>query len=335
MIPEHQKDCLKATFCCCVKPSRAGHELFDDDRFVTSPEFVGTHILFWGKKNSRFPYQCFVGPDWPVVMMTYGLIIGVNVIVLSIIAPVGWPLVLIGVCTCLILLYFYSATVASDSGIIFKQYVPASSSGDEPLSSSEMPAISFESTASNEDGAGHSQTSGDIESGQGETKLRGESDDACDSTRQLIESDRVSVEQTLMASAAASFNGSAGSSSSPSGSATVHPSNGFVEYNDQGAPAPPTLTNRMPMMTVEPHIPAVPATIECGQCDLQRPYSARHCTYCKACIDNLDHHCPWCGKCIGEKNIKQFYCFVGWLQFQMYYLFGVFIYFIVTSSTYK
>jgi hypothetical protein len=44
----------------------------------------------------------------------------------------------------------------------------------------------------------------------------------------------------------------------------------------------------------------IPDTIECGHCELGRPYSARHCGYCKYCVDELDHHCPWCGKCIGE-----------------------------------
>jgi hypothetical protein len=34
-------------------------------------------------------------------------------------------------------------------------------------------------------------------------------------------------------------------------------------------------------------------TIECGQCEFKRPKTARHCTYCKTCIDKLDHHCPW------------------------------------------
>lgn len=34
-------------------------------------------------------------------------------------------------------------------------------------------------------------------------------------------------------------------------------------------------------------------TMECGHCQFRRPMSARHCTYCKTCIDHLDHHCPW------------------------------------------
>ena len=116
-------------------------------------------------------------------------------------------------------------------------------------------------------------------------------------------------------------------------------------------------------------MPSVPHTIECGQCDLRRPFTARHCEYCKLCIDNLDHHCPWyvivrdlvfhisfliysfifplifkfwlrlfnfecslqhrSGKCIGEKNIKAFYWFTSLVCFQMYYLIGAFIYYII------
>lgn len=36
-----------------------------------------------------------------------------------------------------------------------------------------------------------------------------------------------------------------------------------------------------------------PNTMDCGQCQFKRPMSARHCTFCKSCIDHLDHHCPW------------------------------------------
>lgn len=49
-----------------------------------------------------------------------------------------------------------------------------------------------------------------------------------------------------------------------------------------------------------------PNTIECGQCEIQRPIDARHCHYCGVCVEELDHHCPWCGKCIGKNNIFAF-----------------------------
>eukprot|EP01032_Pedospumella_encystans_P008432 gene8432-10011_t len=80
-------------------------------------------------------------------------------------------------------------------------------------------------------------------------------------------------------------------------------------------------------------MPAVPHTIECGQCDLRRPYTARHCDYCKLCVDNLDHHCPWSGKCIAEKNLRAFYAFTSLLCFQIYYLIAVVIYYIITLAT--
>lgn len=38
---------------------------------------------------------------------------------------------------------------------------------------------------------------------------------------------------------------------------------------------------------------ALERTMECGNCQLNRPMTARHCSYCKACILELDHHCPW------------------------------------------
>ncbi|KAJ1439357.1 DHHC palmitoyltransferase-domain-containing protein [Ochromonadaceae sp. CCMP2298] len=73
----------------------------------------------------------------------------------------------------------------------------------------------------------------------------------------------------------------------------------------------------------------LPHSMDCGQCDFKRPYSARHCDYCGTCVDQLDHHCPWSGKCIGAKNLKAFYLFTGMLCLQIYYLMGCFLYYII------
>jgi palmitoyltransferase len=32
-----------------------------------------------------------------------------------------------------------------------------------------------------------------------------------------------------------------------------------------------------------------------------------HCSFCKVCIQRLDHHCVWIGKCVGKNNVWQFY----------------------------
>lgn len=39
--------------------------------------------------------------------------------------------------------------------------------------------------------------------------------------------------------------------------------------------------------------PGTIRTVACGQCNFQRPPTAKHCPFCKNCIQNLDHHCPW------------------------------------------
>jgi hypothetical protein len=51
-------------------------------------------------------------------------------------------------------------------------------------------------------------------------------------------------------------------------------------------------------------------TVECGICEIQRPYNASHCYECGVCVEDLDHHCPWTGKCIGKKNLQQFHFFL-------------------------
>ena len=82
-------------------------------------------------------------------------------------------------------------------------------------------------------------------------------------------------------------------------SMTVFSDPGIVYKNDYPSPDDRIDVERgsnltTPIMKNSSSImPAVPHTIECGQCELRRPYTARHCDYCKLCIDNLDHHCPW------------------------------------------
>jgi hypothetical protein len=78
-----------------------------------------------------------------------------------------------------------------------------------------------------------------------------------------------------------------------------------VQFTEKGSIASTTTTthiNDLTITTSKYHVPIIPIirTIECGQCQLERPRSARHCIYCGSCCEGLDHHCPWCGKCIGD-----------------------------------
>lgn len=240
MFPADIKARLEGVFCSCVRRGPPEQDLVDDGLPVSGPTYVGDSILLWGKKQSKWPYQCFVGPDWPIVVMTYFLIILAHIVVLSVVAPLGWPVTLIGCIGGIILLYYYTATIASNPGIIFKKPSPPSST----------PSV-------------------DVEMASSESKPL---------------SNRTAVSDII----------------------------------ERGSAAP-----------------VIPSTIECGVCQLQRPYSARHCCYCSACINELDHHCPWCGKCIGEENIKVFNCFVGWISFQCYFLSGTLLYFLLAVYAVK
>ena len=144
-----------------------------------------------------------IGPDWPIVILVYIMIIGINSIILGVISPIGWPPVLIGLVGAIVLLSTYSCVACSDPGIVYKNDYDQV---EEKVSNDEESL-----TASNDN--------------QGE-------------------------------------NDSNNITSIRSDSRTV-------------------IINK------------VPETIECGQCQLNRPFSGRHCHYCKVCIDELDHHCPW------------------------------------------
>lgn len=268
MVPAEIKQVLITSFCTWVEPSKEGEELIDDDTFVTWPKFVGDRILFWGKKKSYWPYQCFLGTDWPIVVLTYFLIVVINVVVLTVIAPLGWYVVLAGSISCAILLIFYSATVATNPGIIYE---------------TREDIVDLESSSCD--------NSANLESESHQPMLG------------------LELTSTNIAESTEEHNGNA---------ATIS-----ILGGDQNS----AVVNPIDDVGVRP--PAVPSTIECGQCKIQRPYTARHCYYCKVCINELDHHCPWCGQCIGEENMKFFQCFVGWLSFQCYFLLCSFLYFVV------
>eukprot|EP01041_Mallomonas_annulata_P006132 gene6132-12417_t len=209
-----QRTALDKCFCCCVKESlRPGEIIGDDGRYFAHPVRIGRNILFYGRRNTQWPMQCHMGPDWPGVVLVYTGIIVSNIVILGIISPLGWPVILIGGSSAIALLYTYSVVALSDPGIVYKECVASPEDGnlEENLSSHLVQNNISESKSIN-----NSSTSN-------ESKVQ---------------------------------------------------------------------------------------KIECGTCEIQRPITAAHCSYCGVCIDNLDHHCPWCGKCIGKKTKGMFFIFL-------------------------
>lgn len=272
MIDPECRNCLEKCLCCCVRPAAKGKELIDDGKFVITPIRVGGgmsggSILFCGKRKSHFPFQLFVGPDWPAVLLVYALIIGIDVGVLRLISSIGYPVIIIGGVGCTLLLCAYTATACSDPGIIYKDDCEM----EEEKSGLQLGSV----TNRNVNNVNESVTVGLV------------------SNENELEEGRRS-------------NSSGGSSGD-----RVSPSDNLVT----------SLTNMS--------IPK-PATMPCGNCDIQRPVTARHCIYCGVCVDGLDHHCPWSGKCIGKNNMVAFQCFVTILCCQIYFLLGAFIYYCIS-----
>ena len=55
-------------------PCLPQERLADGEFLCCRPVYVGRNILLCGRKDSVFPFQCMVGPDWPCMLITYSII---------------------------------------------------------------------------------------------------------------------------------------------------------------------------------------------------------------------------------------------------------------------
>jgi hypothetical protein len=87
-------------FCPLISKFQNGTERIEDNEFVTWPHFVGNSILIFGRRSDRFPYHCFVGPDWPCMLCTYALVIVPTIFFIYDVGTViGWWVILVGTLT--------------------------------------------------------------------------------------------------------------------------------------------------------------------------------------------------------------------------------------------
>jgi hypothetical protein len=213
------RDPLEKFLCPHIEKSSASIKY--SERFVKSPIRVGKEngnsILLCGNRKSYFPFQCFVGPDWPMLVYVYGLILTTNLVVLPFISQLGIAVTIIGIVGFLSLLFFYSAVSCSDPGIIYDES-RISSSDSQP--DEERVAIILQADLENQ--------------------LPSEPE-----LKNISTNEEIKVSE-----------------------------------------------NETPTNTSIPNTSNTTETILCGQCEIQRPYTSRHCSYCGVCIDKLDHHCP-------------------------------------------
>lgn len=109
----------KVYLCSRSFPSKED-ELLDDNENYYYPHRIGRSILICGRKSSTFPFQLFVGPDWPCMCITYGLIITPVVFFINNVGRQYGPgIIFLTLFLLLLTLSFYSFTACSDPGIIF------------------------------------------------------------------------------------------------------------------------------------------------------------------------------------------------------------------------
>ena len=268
------------------------------------PVRVGASILIYGRRNSRWPWQCMAGPDWPGTILVLVLIFGVHAIVLGTCTTcLGWVVQFLGWTGCFSLVIVYLSVAFSNPGLVLK-----TPSEDPPM---EMTKACEHSLEEGNAGVIHIEDGSSTEEGiLGLVKTSEALTDECNS-----EDSVPSSSSSLLAP------GKAGNDA------------GVSSSNENGKLS---RLNPITSSTVVPQASGAspnPRTVSCGQCQIQRPLMARHCQHCGGCIVNIDHHCPWSGKCIAEKNMNAFNSFLCLLCFETYFLMGVFVYYWVACWT--
>ena len=113
-----------AALCCCASRPGKEFERVLDNKFHKWPIKVGNSWLLYGRKNTSFPYQAFVGPEWPCMIITNILIIvPTYFFIINVASKWNIAVIVVGLTTGLILLAMFAATACSDPGIIW---------GDDP-----------------------------------------------------------------------------------------------------------------------------------------------------------------------------------------------------------
>lgn len=247
---------------CC--PMLRDSPLIDKNEFVCQPTKVGDSILICGRRKSYFPFQCLVGPDWPIVILVYFLIIAIDGIVLYIVSPLGWIPVMLGGIGAVAVLIFYSMVACSDPGIIYKNdYTPMS----------ELTPLGADIEAHNHGISSHHSNSN-------EECISNHDHKSSHSANAIVDASGVIVI------------GGSGNGSEKNPVVTIQDGNTSSPtpaYVVQSSSSPSTVIQRRdPNKLIE-----IPQTMDCGNCEFKRPLTARHCIHCKTCIDELDHHCPW------------------------------------------
>eukprot|EP00968_Pinguiococcus_pyrenoidosus_P001605 scaffold70_cov242-Pinguiococcus_pyrenoidosus.AAC.10 len=93
----------------------------DEESPVWYPHRLGNMVLLAGKRRSAFPAQCFVGPNYCCMSLTFALLIVPNFFFLRNVAlPVHLAALVLGSISALLVLGAFTFVACSDPGVVFK-----------------------------------------------------------------------------------------------------------------------------------------------------------------------------------------------------------------------
>jgi len=94
------------------------------------PTPIGKSYLLCGRRNTRFPLQCLVGPHWPGIVLTYSLIGAPSAFFFYLMASTHNPeLAFVMFLSTLVVLGSFTYAACSDPGIVFRDEDKKSRSG--------------------------------------------------------------------------------------------------------------------------------------------------------------------------------------------------------------
>ena len=287
------------------------------DSFVTSPTKIGNgyesySILLYGRRRGPFPFHCMVGPDWPMLILVYVLILAANLTILPIISHLGSPVTIIGIVGFISLLYCYSAASCSDPGVIYDDSIRGLIISSDPPSPTDI-----------------------IGGRSSPTELTREVEEEKNYTLSDLENQSFSHKRTQEAEEEIDDDGGS------SGTHTV-----LIETPKNDSQKSPNLKPRLkpahPPSTIHTHDKTqhivsattivTPSTMECGKCEIPRPMTSRHCHYCGVCIDKLDHH--WYETLYTLYILYIHYIFYIYTIYSIYTLYILYIYIPFLYSSY-
>jgi palmitoyltransferase ZDHHC9/14/18 len=106
--------------CCCANVAPKEEQRKLDNIFHWRPQRIGNSYLLCGKKNTSFPQQLFIGPEWPCMIITNVLIIlPTYFFIVNVASEVDVSVMIIAMITGTVLLIMFASTACSEPGIVW------------------------------------------------------------------------------------------------------------------------------------------------------------------------------------------------------------------------